>query len=193
LAEASNADVAMSRGPRDLDQLRGRGSGNPSSLSTRAFFCCVTASSSFAARFAGDGAGVATVLSAYSSRMRFNTWHYLPDSLDITTVSPERDDWFFAPGMPDIAEWSDQHHTGHVAFGVRYAIRVPFGIDFAGAYRPGLYDLRLMRAGEPRFTTADLRAAIATGYLLSAIYQAMSVHGVTVVDFTNEWFRRFHG
>src|SRR5690606_23558315 len=45
---------------------------------------------------------------------------------------------------------------------VRYAIRVPFGIELAGANRPGVHDFRLMRAwgGEP-YTIADLRSAIA--------------------------------
>lgn len=190
--EAFDADVAMSRGPRDLGSLRGDPR-RPLSLATRDFYCCVAPSARFADRFGPDRPGLARAMSAYSARMRFNTWHYLPHTLGISDEVPGRDDWFFAPTMPDITEWSDQHHTGHVTFGVRYAIRVPFGVVFEGAHRPGLYDLRLMRTLEPRFTLADLRSAIATSRLLAAVYQVMSEHDHVIGDFTNEWFRRFHG
>jgi len=191
--EALRADVSMSRGPRDLAQLRAAAPRSPLTLATKDCFCCVTASEAFVRRFGDDRSGLAKALCAYSARMRFNTWHYLPHSLSLTAELPGRDDWYFAPMMPDVAEWSDQHHTGHVAFGVRYAIRVPFGIDFEGAYRVGLYDLRFMRTAEPRFELGDLRAAIALGRVLSALYQAMSEHEYVITDFTNEWFRNFHG
>jgi hypothetical protein len=191
--EALRADVSMSRGPRDLAQLRAAAPRSPLTLATKDCFCCVTASKAFVRKFGDDRFGLAKALCAYSARMRFNTWHYLPHSLSLTAELPGRDDWYFAPMMPDVAEWSDQHHTGHVMFGVRYAIRVPFGIDFEGAYRVGLYDLRFMRTAEPRFEIDDLRAAIALAQVLSALYQAMSEHEYVVTNFTNEWFRGFHG
>jgi hypothetical protein len=106
---------------------------------------------------------------------------------------PGRDDWFFAPTMPDVTTWSDQHHTGHVAFGVRYAIRVPFGIDFAGRQLPGLYDLRLMRTSSPPFTQADLRRAIGAASVLRLLYQAMSRYEPVVTNFAKDWYGRFHG
>src|SRR5690606_23888043 len=77
--------------------------------------------------------------------MRYNGWHYLPHSSGMHHRAAERD-WFFAPTMSDVTDWSGQHHTGHVALGVRYAIRVPCGIELAGANRPGVHDFRLMRA-----------------------------------------------
>jgi hypothetical protein len=190
-AEALASDVSMSRGPRDLRQLRADAHRSPMSLTTGSFFCCVAARASFA-RLLGDQAELARTLSAYSARMRFNSWHYLPHTL-ARAGDPARPDWFFAPTMPDVTEWSDQHHTGHVAFGVRYAIRVPLGIEFDGAYRPGMYDLRFMRAAEPRFGRADLRAAIAVGQVLAAIYQAMSAYPYVVTNFSTEWYRRHHG
>ena len=144
-AEALASDVSMSRGPRDLRELRADAHRSPMSLTTGSFFCCVAARSSFA-QLLGDQAELARTLSAYSARMRFNSWHYLPHTL-ARAGDPARPDWFFAPTMPDVTEWSDQHHTGHVAFGVRYAIRVPLGIEFDGAYRPGMYDLRFIARG----------------------------------------------
>ena len=127
--------------------------------------------------------------------MRYNGWHYLPHSSGMHHRAAERD-WFFAPTMSDVTDWSDQHHTGHVAHGVRYAIRVPFGIELAGANRPGVHDFRLMRAwgGEP-YTIADLRSAIAIGELLRVFYQAHADHlasgapALDVVDFDNSWYQ----
>lgn len=195
IAESTGSDVAMGRGPRSLDRLRDLPDAVPGPLRLRTgdFYCCVVASGAFAEEFADDRPGLVRALSAYSARMRFNTWHYLPHSLALQDREPGRDDWYFAPVMPDLTVWSDQHHTGHVQFGVRYAIRVPLGIDFAGAYRPGLYDLRLLRcSGEP-FAAASLRTAVAVGRLLGALHQEMAPHDVGIDDFDNDWYRAFHG
>jgi|SRR5450755_68507 hypothetical protein len=195
VAEAFAADVSMSRGPQKFDSLRVEpdAQSDPFSLGTGHFYCCVTPRQAFVQRFGGDRQGLVRTLAAYSARMRFNTWHYLPHTLGIAEREPGREDWFFAPTMPDIAEWSDQHHTGHVAFGVRYAIRVPLGIEYDGRQLPGLYDLRLMRTDPPPFTGDDLRGAIAAGRLLRQLYQAMSEHEPPVTDFAKNWYESFHG
>jgi hypothetical protein len=218
-AEAFDADVAMSRGPRSLAPLliEAGAADGPLSLGTGEFFCCVAPRKAFQRRFAGDGpssdgpssdgpssggqssdgprsngASLARVLAAYSARMRFNTWHYLPHTLGISD-EPGRKDWFFAPTMPDLTEWSDQHHTGHVAFGVRYAIRVPFGISLAGRQLPGLYDLRLLRTGPPPLSVDDLRRATATASVLGGLYQAMSSYSPIVDDFDRDWYQMLYG
>lgn len=195
VAEAFAADVSMSRGPQKFDSLRvePEAQSDPFSLGTGHFYCCVTPRQAFVKRFGNDGQGLVRTLAAYSARMRFNTWHYLPHTLGIVEREPGREDWFFAPTMPDLAEWSDQHHTGHVAFGVRYAIRVPLGIGYDGRQLPGLYDLRLMRTGPPPFTVDDLRQAIAATLLLRQLYQAMSAHEPQVIDFGKNWYESFHG
>ncbi len=195
LADATASDVAMGRGPRSTAALRpdSAGAHDPLLLRTGDFFCCVAPGAAFGRLFGEDRAALVRTLSAYSARMRFNTWHYLPHTLGISDRVPGRDDWFFAPTMPDLTHWSDQHHTGHVTFGVRFAIRVPLGIDHAGRHLPGLYDLRLMRARGDRYTPRDLRAAVAAGRVLAALHQAMSRHGATVRDFGNDWFRAFYG
>ncbi|MER6364062.1 hypothetical protein [Kitasatospora sp. NPDC001527] len=195
LAEATASDVAMGRGPRSFAPLEpgSTGEDDPLALRSNAFFCCVAPSAAFAESFGEDRAALVKTLSAYSARMRFNTWHYLPHALGIHDRVPGRDDWFFAPTMPDLTHHSDQHHTGHVAFDVRHAIRVPLGIDHAGRHLPGLYDLRLMRSAGERYTTDDLRAAVASGRVLAVLHQAMGRHRATVRDFGNDWFRAFHG
>lgn len=192
-AEAFSADVAMSRGPQKLDPLRAKPGTDPFDLGTGDFYCCVAPRQAFVDRFGGQREGLVRAVSAYSARMRFNTWHYLPHTLGIVEREPGRDDWFFAPTMPDVTDWSDQHHTGHVAFAVRFAIRVPFGIELDGRPLAGLYDLRLMRTSPPPFTVDDLRQAVATAFVLRRFYQAMSVHEPRVVDFDKPWYERFHG
>lgn len=191
-AEAFAADVAMSRGPQRWDELRARPAADPLALGTGDFYCCVAPRQAFTDRFGADRLGLIRALSAYSARMRFNTWHYLPHTLGVTDRDTDRD-WFFAPTMPDLADWSDQHHTGHVVFGVRYAIRVPIGIDYDGRYLPGLYDLRFMRTEPPAFTTADLRQAVAAAIFLRLLYQAMSGYEPTVSDFGKTWYERRYG
>ena len=186
VAEALDCDVAMGRGPRLLDGLG-------LETATRDCYCCVAPSRRFSEAFGADRAGLSRALSAYSARMRYNTWHYLPHTMSWTDRRPGRDDWYFAPAMPDITDWSDRHHTGHVAFGVRHALRVPLGIELAGAYRPGLYDLRLLRTADPAFELADLRAAIAVGRELETLHQAAAGTGLAVTDFDNTWYRTFHG
>ncbi|WP_340681977.1 hypothetical protein LCL61_25040 [Amycolatopsis coloradensis] len=193
VAEATDSDVTMARGPRCLDDLAD-GSDSPERvlrLTTNENYCCVVPSHRFRERFADDRASLIKALASYSARMRYNTWHYLPDSMGLGRHHPGRDDWFFAPSMPDITTWSDQHHTGHVMFGVRHAIRVPIGIHFDGSYRPGLYDLRLMRAEEPPFELVDLRAAVAVGQMLTTLHQAMAAHRRRVTAFDNAWYRGF--
>ena len=192
-AEAFAADVAMSRGPQAFGPLRAEPGTDPFDLGTGDFYCCVAPRQAFVDQFGEEREGLIRAVSAYSARMRFNTWHYLPHTLGIVEREPGRDDWFFAPTMPDVTDWSDQHHTGHVAFAVRFAIRVPFGIEFDGRPLPGLYDLRLMRTSLPPFTVDDLRQAVATAFVLRRFYQAMSVHEPRVVDFGKPWYERFHG
>jgi hypothetical protein len=194
-AEAFDADTAMSRGPQRFAPLQADHASDedPLALRTGDFYCCVAPRKAFEHRFGADRAALAKTCSAYSARMRFNTWHYLPHTLGIVEREPGRDDWFFAPTMPDVTVWSDQHHTGHVTFGVRYAIRVPFGIEFDGRVLPGLYDLRLMRTSSPPFTLDELRGAIATAWLLRGLYQAMSEYKPEVLDFDNGWYQRTYG
>ena len=195
-AEAFDSDVSMSRGPRALAPLRatpGPGDVDPLTLDTGDFYCCVVPRPAFDRRFGDDRTALVRVLSAYSARMRFNTWHYLPHILGIHDRTPSRDDWYFAPTMPDVTELSDQQHTGHVAFGVRHAIRIPIGISYDGRFLPGLYDLRLMRTAAPRYTHAELRGAIASAAILARVYQNMSRHQPIVRDFDNNWYQRFYG
>jgi len=187
-AEATRSDVAMARGPRDLYFVEDIESRDPLKLGTGDFYCCVVPSADFAARHRGQQPPLDKILGAYGARMRFNSWHYFPHVLGMT--DGEREDWFFAPLMPDLTRHSEWHHTGHARFGVRYAIRIPLRVTLAGRDIPGLYDLRLMRAtGEP-YTVEDLSAAVALGQVIRTFHEQMyGLCRAAVTEFDNAWFR----
>ena len=193
--EATGSDAGMSRGPRrpgHLADLIARGDSEPVSWPLDEYACCVTPSTGFVKRFAEQPQELSRVLRAISTRMRFNCWHYAPDTFGMTHAAEGRD-WFFTPGMADVTAWSDQHHTGHVAHGVRYAIRVPFGVVLAGAERSGSHDFRLMRVDGDPYTEEDLHQAMAIAEVLRRYHQAGADHGepgneLVIRDFSNTWY-----
>lgn len=200
--EGLRSHVGMTRGPRrtaDLIDMLRADNGDMLAWTTKDFFCCVTPSRSFSAMLAPHPEQLPQALRAISARMRYNGWHYLPHTVGLAGQADGRD-WFFAPTMSDVTNWSDQHHTGHVAHGVRYALRVPFGIDMAGARRPGMHDFRVMRAHGQPYTREELRSSVAVGEVLRRVYQAhadrvaartpSTVHLVgRITDFDNSWYQ----
>ncbi|WP_435284144.1 hypothetical protein [Streptomyces koelreuteriae] len=201
----TGSDVSMSRGPRDtlrLSMLLAEGSIEPGHWKTGEYYCCVVPGEGFRRRLidAGAAAEVPQVVRAIAARMRWNGWHFMPHAAAVTDdESLAERDWFFAPSMPDMTEWTSHHHQGHVANGVRHAIRVPFGITLAGAHRPGVHDLRLMRSEGDVYTPRDLRAAIAMGEILRGLYQERALRlekraeTAVVDDFTNTWYQHRYG
>ncbi|MFF1920726.1 hypothetical protein ACFVW8_09130 [Streptomyces sp. NPDC058221] len=204
-AAATGSDVSMSRGPRDilrLSSLLADGSIEPGHWKTSEYYCCVAPGKDFRQRLAASGAAaeLPQVVRAIAARMRWNSWHFMPHAADVTDDGSfaERD-WFFAPSMPDMTEWTSHHHQGHVANGVRHAIRVPFGITLAGAHRPGVHDLRLMRTEGDVYGPRELRSAIAMGEVLRGYYQEHAIHlekreePFVVEDFGNTWYQGRYG
>ncbi|MBE1460026.1 hypothetical protein H4W79_004240 [Nocardiopsis terrae] len=200
-AVSTDSDASMSRGPRDtlrLSSLLAEGSVEPGHWKTSEYYCCVVPSEGFRRRFADAGVPgeVSQVVRAIAARMRWNGWHFMPHSASVTEDgSLAERDWFFAPSMPDMTEWTSHHHQGHVAHGVRHAIRVPFGVMLAGAHRAGIHDLRLMRSEGDAYDLRDLRAAIAMGEILRGLYQEHALRlekreeAFVVNDFGNAWYQ----
>ncbi|HEX2416885.1 MAG TPA: hypothetical protein VHJ83_02000, partial [Micromonosporaceae bacterium] len=195
--EAAESDVGMSRGPRrigELIRLIAQDSPEPVNWSTNAYFCCVTPSRGFVGKLADAPGELVKAIRAMSARMRYNCWHFLPQGIGMHDRGGDRD-WFFAPGMPDMTAWSDQHHTGHIATGVRHAIRVSFPVELLGVTRPGLYDFRVMRHAGEAYTIPELRQAIAVGEFLRRIYQAHAdllasgAPDLDIQDFDNRWYQ----
>jgi hypothetical protein len=160
--EVFGADFAMSRGMRDITALvEAMQSGDWATIvgwELPDYFCCVVPSAQADRYFAGGVAQVADVAWAMSSRMQYNSWHFVPGNLPDAAARARRD-FFIPPAMPDLAHFSDQHHHGHVTARVRFAVRSPQPVDILGRTFKGFVDLRLLRCdGEP-FVEADLLAA----------------------------------
>ncbi|GAB3433148.1 hypothetical protein [Flindersiella endophytica] len=160
--KAFDADFAMSRGIRSLPQLIRALRANDWEQITRwelpDYFCCVVPAAG-ARRYFGDSPEqLADVTWAISSRMQYNSWHFIAGSLPKVPVVSARD-YFVPPTIPDLAYYSDQHHHGHVAARVRFSIRSPQAVDVLDRTFNGFVDLRLLRCEGPPFDEQDLLAA----------------------------------
>ncbi|MFL6162177.1 MAG: hypothetical protein ACJ74U_08110 [Jatrophihabitantaceae bacterium] len=156
------ADFAMSRGMRSLPglirALREQSWQEITRWEITDFFCCVVPSAQAARYFDNSAAHLADTAWSMSSRMQYNSWHFLAGNLPKVPAVQARD-YFVPPTLPDIAYFSDQHHHGHVAAQVRYTIRSPQPVRVLDRNFNGFLDLRLLRcAGQP-FDEQDLLAA----------------------------------
>ncbi|MGV9351318.1 hypothetical protein ACWDSD_42740 [Streptomyces spiralis] len=161
-ADAFGADFAMSRGMRSLPDLvralRGESWAEICDWDITRFFCCVVPRPQAAVHFGGSTAALADAAWAMSSRMQYNSWHFVAGNLPRVPEVTARDH-FVPPVIPDIAFFSDQHHHGHVNNNVRFSIRSPHAVEVDGRRFEGFMDLRLLRcAGDP-FDEQDLLAA----------------------------------
>ncbi|MEU4148363.1 hypothetical protein [Streptomyces parvulus] len=161
-ADAFGADFAMSRGMRSLPDLvralRGENWAEICDWDITRFFCCVVPRPAAAAHFGHSPAALADAAWAMSSRMQYNSWHFVASNLPRVPEVVDRDH-FVPPLLPDIAFFSDQHHHGHVSNHVRFCLRSPQSVTVDGRRFDGFTDLRLLRcAGDP-FDEQDLLAA----------------------------------
>jgi hypothetical protein len=193
--DAFDADFAMSRGMRSLPNLISALQDERWAELTRweitDFFCCVVPSPRAARFFDDSPAHLADKAWAMSSRMQYNSWHFLAGNLPKVPEVQARD-YFVPPTLPDIAYFSDQHHHGHVAARVRYTVRSPQSVEVLGRKFNGFLDLRLLRCeGEP-FDEQDLLAAHrCSGFLARAASMvAELVAGgaeIEVTSFDSQW------
>ncbi|MER6979053.1 hypothetical protein ABT317_19180, partial [Streptomyces carpinensis] len=161
-ADAFDADFAMSRGMRSLPDLvralRGESWTEICDWDITRFFCCVVPRPEAAVHFGGSQAALADAAWAMSSRMQYNSWHFVAGNLPRVPEVVARDH-FVPPVIPDLAFFSDQHHHGHVHNNVRFSVRSPQAVEVDGRRFDGFMDLRLLRcAGDP-FDEQDLLAA----------------------------------
>lgn len=169
---AFEADFAMSRGLRSLPQLvralREQDWAAIVGWDLPEYFCCVVPAPQAQRHFAGSEAMLADTAWAISSRMQYNSWHFIAGNLPKDPVVVARDH-FAPPTIPDLAYYSDQHHRGHVAARVRFSIRSPQAVDILGQSFHGFVDLRLLRCEDPPFDEQDLVAAhLGSGFIAKA-------------------------
>jgi hypothetical protein len=161
-AQVFDCDFAMSRGIRSLTALvaalRAQDWPGIASWDIQHFFCCVVPQPRARSYFDDSLPHLADTAWSISSRMQYNSWHFLVGNLPKGPAIAARD-YFVPPTIPDIAYYSDQHHHGHVAARVRFSIRSPQAVDVLGRRFGGFVDLRLLRCEGLPFGEQDLLAA----------------------------------
>ncbi len=194
-ARAFDADFAMSRGirslPRLIRALREENWAEITAWGITDFFCCVVPLPEASRYFAGSTAQLADTAWAMSSRMQYNSWHFIAGNLPKVPAVVDRDH-FVPPTIPDIAFYSDQHHHGHVANKVRFSIRSPQAVEVLGRPFNGFMDLRLLRCEGPPFDEQDILAAHRTSAFIAratslAARLAAEGEGVEVASFDSPW------
>lgn len=116
-------------------------------------------------------------LHAISSRMRYNSWHLQPwGNTSPAEMRPMR---YHPATLPDISSNLDFHHTGHIRYSVRHAIRAPYSLSHGGEQLLGFGDIRAMRQSGERYTDEDLMNCVTAsrrmGEYLSALLEQSSV------------------
>ncbi|MFI7386557.1 hypothetical protein [Streptomyces sp. NPDC049813] len=196
-AHAFEADFAMSRGMRSLPELiaalREERWAELVDWDITRFFCCVVPGPTAGRHFADSAAAVADTAWAMSSRMQYNSWHFVAGNVPKVPEVIARDH-FVPPTIPDVAFYSDQHHHGHVNNKVRFSIRSPQAVEVDGRRFNGFMDLRLLRCAGTPFDEQDLLAAHrvsafvagATGLVAAMVAAGRSVE-VTAFDAGWHW------
>jgi hypothetical protein len=193
--EAFEADFTMSRGIRSLPRLvaamRDQDWAEIARWEIAEFFCCVVPSPSAARYFDDSAAHLADKAWAMSSRMQYNSWHFIAGNLPKVPEVVDRDH-FVPPTLPDVAFFSDQHHHGHVAAKVRFSIRSPHAVRVLDRTFNGFVDMRLLRCAGTPFGEQDLLAAHRTSAFVAkatglAADLAADGAGVEVTAFDSRW------
>ncbi|MGW1070999.1 hypothetical protein ACWD4F_41700 [Streptomyces aureus] len=195
---AFGADFSMSRGIRSLPKLvralRAEAWDEISAWGITDFFCCVVPAQEARRHYGDSLATLADTAWAMSSRMQYNSWHFIAGNLPRTSKVLERDH-FVPPTIPDIAHFSDQHHHGHVNNMVRFTIRSPHSVEVCGRPFNGFMDLRIVRAdGEP-YTEQEMLAAHQVAAFIARMTQqaaALAEQGeqADVTAFDSAWHWR---
>lgn len=193
--EVFDADFAMSRGMRSLPALiaalRSEEFPRIAAWDIPHFFCCVVPSQEARRFFGGSASHLADTAWAISSRMQYNSWHFLVGNLPKVPEIAARDH-FVPPVIPDIAYYSDQHHNGHVAARVRFTVRSPQPVEVLGRQFNGFMDLRLLRCEGLPFDEQDLLAAHRTsGFIAKATSLAAALVAggadIEITSFDSQW------
>ena len=196
-----DAEFVMSSGirnPRRLDPTSESYAG-PMSLKKVDFYCCVLPSEPTAGRIATEELG--EILLAIARRMEFNRWHFIPGNFRDEDI-PRNRHYFRPPLLPDLTEWSNFRHGGHVQAQVCYSIRLPGPPAWSAPLRifgqeyRGIYDIRAFRTGGRPFNVRDLEIGVRYSDTLyefvKVVYsriESMSLQGFFIDRYSTEWYR----
>jgi hypothetical protein len=91
-----------------------------------------------------------------NTRMNYNSWHYMPSNfLNFKDYEFESRDYYFAPLIGDISNYSDYHYKGHKLIGAKANIRTVASIKIQGYVINAFCDLRLSK-NTGKYTESDL-------------------------------------
>lgn len=196
----ADADYAMSSSLRSFARLQGTPESRAAgalSLSKPDFFTCVLNHPVRTKHISDPDMG--KILHAVAARMEFNRWHFVVGNFERDEIPQDRH-YYFPPTMPDVAEWSDAWHGGHVNAAVRYTVRAPGAslwtdpfMAFGHPYR-GIYDIRLVRMYGPGFTGKEVFSAARHTTLLDVLWRTVMkrIHdglpAPTIQSFTKDWY-----
>lgn len=192
---AFGCDMAMSRGIRSLTALvralRAEEWAEIAKWDLPHFYCCVVPAAQARRHFGDSPVWLADTAWAISSRMQYNSWHFLAGNLPTVPEVVARD-YFVPPTIPDIAYYSDQHHHGHVAAKVRFSIRSPQAVEVLGRTFNGFVDLRLLRCEGSPFDEQDMLAAHRASAFIATVTGAAAVLAnegadVDITSFDSQW------
>ncbi len=192
---AFDADFAMSRGMRSLTALitalREQDWPKIATWDIPHFFCCVVPQPQASRHFGGSPAHLADTAWSISSRMQYNSWHFLVGNLPKAPQVAARD-YFVPPTLPDIAYYSDQHHHGHIAAMVRFTVRSPQSVEVLGRPFNGFVDLRLLRCDGLPFGEQEMLAAHSvSGFIgkATSLAAALVADGaeIEITKFDSQW------
>lgn len=192
---AFKADFAMSRGMRSLptliEALRAEDWPRIVKWEIADYFCCVVPTQESRRYFGDSLSELADVAWAISSRMQYNSWHFIAGNLPKVPEVAARDH-FVPPVIPDISYHSDQHHRGHVAARVRFSVRSPQAVNVLDRKFAGFVDLRLLRCegnpfGESDLVTAHNASAFIAGATSLAASLVAQGSSIEVTSFDSRW------
>lgn len=176
----TNAEYGMSSSLRRPGELVGHAPDAlpelVAALTPKDFFCCIVGTSFLSRRFGSRL--TSDVFRAVQARMQFNRWHFIAGNFPRDAV-PDSRHYFYPPTMPDLAEWVDQFHGGHIRAAVRYSIRSPgpeildAPLQISGHGFRGFYDVRVVRIDGAPFTIEDLRLVRAHNAWMGHIWRAI--------------------
>jgi hypothetical protein len=197
-----DADYAMSSAVRDIRRLapvEGRRVAGILDLRKPDFFCCVIPHPQRLADWAEADLG--RVLWLVAQRMQYNRWHFAPGNFERAEV-PRQRHYFFPPVLPDLAEFSDLWHGGHITAEVRYSVRAPGvqlwreALDVGGNAHRGCFDIRAVRMHGTPFRRKQLWTAVRYSGLVDALWRRVAARVndgwpvPPITGFDRDWYER---
>lgn len=177
-----HADYAMSSAIRDMSGLAPDLANRVSTmleLRKPNFFCCVIPHPHHFADTSDVDLG--RMLWLVAQRMQYNRWHFVPGNFDRAEIPAQRH-YFFPPLMPDLAEFSELWHGGHIAAQVRFSVRAPGAqlwrapLSLRGNDYRGCFDIRAVRMSGQPFEREDLWTAVRYSGLVDALWRTVAAH-----------------